>query len=151
EASEFISYNTFAGVAAFSAHTTLGNALDGFLITSSGRKNVLRTNVIAENGEDGVEISGAAKGVLVSGTIIGANWDGVDAMGNAENGIEVAGNARRVVIGGPHLTCNIIPENTISGNLGNGVAVLNDARNVKINNSFIGIDVTGAAALGNGK
>jgi hypothetical protein len=44
----------------------------------------------------------------------------------------------------------VIPQNTISDNGGNGIAVLGQAHNIAINCSFIGLDVVGAVAFGNG-
>ena len=44
-ASGTVCFNTFCGLPAFTV-TPVGNALDGFLITSTGGNNVLRTNVI---------------------------------------------------------------------------------------------------------
>ena len=75
-ASYFTTYNTFCGLAAFSDDPNLGNGQDGMLITSTGGNILIRTNVITENGDDGIEISGAASGVRVAGNIIGLNTNG---------------------------------------------------------------------------
>lgn len=150
-ASGYISFNTFAGVAAFTEVTTLGNTLDGFLITSTGGNNILRTNVISENGDDGIELSGEARGVQIVQNIIGLNTGGTIAMGNAGNGIEIGGNAHDNLIGGPQDTFSIIPINAISGNGGHGVAVIGTAHNNRINFSHIGTNLTGAGAVGNAK
>ena len=75
-ASYFTSYNTFCGLAAFETYTNLGNHGDGMLITSTGGNILIRTNVITENGNDGIEISGSASGVRVAGNIIGLNTSG---------------------------------------------------------------------------
>jgi hypothetical protein len=149
-ASFFTSYNTFCGLAAFSTDPSFGNGADGMLITSTGGNILIRTNVITENGHDGVELSGSAQGVRVTGNIIGLNTSGFSAMGNVGNGIEVDGTAHNDVIGGPQPTFNIIPENVISSNGGNGVAIDGNARAITVNNSFIGTDVTGGQLRGNG-
>ncbi len=142
-ASYFTSYNTFCGLAAFSTDPDFGNGADGMLITSTGGNILIRTNVITENGHDGVELSGAAQGVRVTGNIIGLNTSGFSAMGNVDNGVEVDGTAHGDVIGGPQPTFNVVPQNTISSNGGNGVAIDGHAHGVTVNNSFIGTDVTG--------
>jgi len=148
-ASYFVSYNTFCGLAAFVDQPLLGNGRDGMLITSSGGNNLLRTNIIARNGDDGVEISGNARDVRVTGNTIGLNYDGTVLMGNADNGVEVGGNASNIVIGGPQPTFNVIPQNTISANGNNGVAIGGTAHNVAVNNSFIGTDIAGHQERGN--
>lgn len=150
-ASGFISYNTFCGLAAFQTYTDLGNGADGMKITSSGADIFLRTNVITENGNDGIEIGGAANGVRVAGNIIGLTTNGNAPMGNKNNGVEVDGDAQNVVIGGPQLTFNIIPHNAISANGGDGVAIDGNATNIQVSFSFIGTDLLGLDALGNAK
>jgi hypothetical protein len=149
-ASFFTSYNTFCGLAAFSTDPNFGNGADGMLITSTGGNILIRTNVITENGHDGVELSGAAQGVRVTGNIIGLNTSGFSAMGNVDNGVEVDGTAHGDVIGGPQPTFNVVPQNTISFNGGNGVAIDGHAHGITVNNSFIGTDVTGGQLRGNG-
>lgn len=149
-ASHFVSYNTFCGIAAFSDNLNLGNGWDGMLITTTGGNILIRTCVISRNGNDGVEISGAARDVRVAGNIIGLNTQGIVPMGNVRNGVEVNGNAHDVLIGGPQPTFNIIPHNAISANGGNGVAVNGNAHVVTVNHSYIGTDLTGQATFGNG-
>jgi hypothetical protein len=148
-ASYFTSYNTFCGLAAFSDVTTFGNARDGMLLTTTGGNILIRTNVVTENGQDGIEIGGAAQGIRVTGNIIGLNTDGFIAMGNHDNGIEVDGTAHSDVIGGPQPTFNVIPENVISSNGGNGVAIDGRAHGITVNNSYIGTDVAGVQHRGN--
>jgi hypothetical protein len=148
-ASNFVTYNTFCGLAAFSDNLNFGNGQDGMLITSTGGNILIRTNVITRNGNDGIEIGGAASGVRVAGNIIGLNTQGNLAMGNVHNGVEVDGQAHDIVIGGPQPTFNIIPHNAISANGGNGVAITGSANNVQVSFSDIGTDLTGGGALGN--
>ena len=150
-ASYFVSYNTFCGLAAFTLNENLGNHKDGMLITSTGGNILIRTCIISENGNDGVEISGAASDVRVVGNIIGLGLDmGQDfAMGNKNNGVEVDGNAHNILIGGQQPTPNVVPQNTISSNGANGVEVDGDAHDVTVNNSYIGTSVHGDLAFGN--
>jgi parallel beta-helix repeat protein len=148
-ASFFTSYNTFCGLAAFETYTNLGNHGDGMLITSTGGNILIRTNVITENGNDGIEISGAASGVRVAGNLIGLDTQGNAAMGNKNNGVEIDGTANNNIIGGPQATFNIIPHNAISANGGNGVAIDGNAYDNQVNFSYIGTDLTGQAGFGN--
>jgi Right handed beta helix region len=150
-ASYFTSYNTFCGLAAFSTDPDFGNGADGMLLTSTGGDILIRTNVITENGQDGIEIGGAAQGIHVTGNIIGLDTNGQAAMGNVGNGVEVDGTAHNIVIGGPQPTFNVIPQNTISANGGNGIAITGAAHNITINNGFIGTNVPGLVAFGNGE
>ena len=149
KASFFVSFNSFLGVAAFSENTELGNGEDGLLITSSGGHILIRTNVISSNDDDGIEISGKAKGVQIVENIIGLNTNGEIAMGNAGNGIEVSGKAKDILIGGATDSFSIIPQNVISGNSGNGIAILGKANDIGVNASFIGTNVHGLEDLGN--
>jgi hypothetical protein len=143
-ASNFTSYNTFCGLAAFQTFTNLGNHNDGMLITSTGANILIRTNVVTENGNDGIEIGGNATGVRVAGNIIGLDTDGNVAMGNINNGVEVDGTAHGDIIGGPQPTFNIIPQNAISANGGYGVAIDGSANNITVSHSYIGTDLTGS-------
>ncbi len=148
-ASYFTSYNTFCGIAAFSDATTFGNTLDGMLITSTGGNILIRTNVVSENGDDGIDISGSARDVRVAGNIVGLNTDADLEMGNKDNGIEVSGSAQDIEIGGPQPTFNVIPHNTISANGGNGVAILGGAHNIQVSFSYIGTNIDATTAFGN--
>ncbi len=143
-ASYFTAYNTFCGVAAFQLYTNLGNHGDGMLITSTGGNNLIRTNVIGENGNDGIELSGSATGVRVAGNDVGLDSSGNVALGNHNNGIEVDGNANGDIIGGPQPTFNLIAQNAISANGANGVAVDGHAHNITVSHSYIGTDLTGS-------
>ena len=148
-ASYFVGYNTFCGIAAFDNLPLYGNTLDGFLITSIGGNNLLRTNVISRNGDDGIDVSLGARDVRLVGNIVGLNTDGVIPLGNEDNGIEVGGNAQDIVIGGPQDTFNVIPQNAISANHGHGVAIIGTAHNITISHSYIGTDIFGLGERGN--
>ena len=150
KASFFISYNTFSGVSAFGSQTNLGNGENGFFITATGGHNLLRTCVVSENLENGIEIANSAKDIDIVGNIVGLNWNGVSGMGNGGNGIEVNGNAHDILIGGPQPTFNVVPQNTISGNAGSGIDIQGSAHKITVNNSYIGTDVFGLVAVANG-
>jgi parallel beta-helix repeat protein len=149
-ASNFISFNTFSGLAAFENYTNLGNGQDGILITSSGGNILVRTNVFSGNGNDGIEVTGAARDVHISLNIVGLNTPANAALPNKNNGIEVGGNAHDIEIGGVKDFFSIAPKNIIGCNLGNGIAITGNAHNVVVNFSSIGTeapDTTGT--LGN--
>ncbi|HEX4142637.1 MAG TPA: right-handed parallel beta-helix repeat-containing protein [Pirellulales bacterium] len=148
-ASYFTTYNTFTGLAAFTDQPNLGNGRDGMLITTTGAGILIRTCIVTENGNDGIEIGGAATGVQVSGNLIGLSSDQV-SMGNKRDGIEIDGTAHNDVIGGPQPTFNVVAQNTISANAVDGVAIDGGAYDNTVNNSFIGTNLGGTAARGNG-
>ena len=147
-ASDFLSFNTFAGIGAFVNYTDLGNGQDGFLITSTGTGNVLRTNLISRNGANGVEIGQNASGVQVVQNVIGLDIQGTIALPNVGNGVKIDGTAHDNVIGGPQPTYSIAPRNVISANGGYGVAIVGSAYDNQVNFSFIGTDVYGENAIG---
>ncbi|VTU01779.1 Uncharacterized protein OS=Synechocystis sp. (strain PCC 6714) GN=D082_23580 PE=4 SV=1 [Gemmataceae bacterium] len=141
----FVSENSFVGVAAFNGNADLGNKQDGIHITSTGGNNLIRINVISGSGDDGVEISGNARGVQLVQNMIGTNTDGAFPIANRDNGVEVGGTAHDLVIGGPTAGFSIIPVQTISGNGGFGVAFVGRPRNVDLNAARIGTDSQGQA------
>lgn len=145
-ASGTVCFNTFNGLPAFT-DTAVGNALDGFLITSTGGNNVLRTNVISGNLGNGVHISGNATGVQVAENIIGMNTSGQLPLPNGANGVLIDGNANGNIIGG--LQVSVIFENTISANGGNGIAIVGNASGNQVFHSFIGTNIFGLVAFGN--
>jgi hypothetical protein len=140
-------FNTFAGIAPFEDFTNLGNSADGMLVTSTGPGNTLKTNVIAENHLNGIELSGEATGLLISQDIIGLDTDGMLALPNGGDGVLVGGDAHGNTLGG--FEQSVVPQLTISGNLGHGVAFTGTAHGNLVRNSAIGTDSTRRVALGN--
>lgn len=145
QATGFVSENSFVGVAAFNGNANLGNKQDGVHITSTGGNNLFRINVISGSGDDGVEISGNARGVQLVQNMIGTNTDGSFPIPNRDNGVEIGGTAHDIVIGGPTAGFSIIPVQTISGNGGFGVAFVGSPRNIDLNAARIGTDAQGQA------
>jgi hypothetical protein len=140
-------FNTFAGLAAFQDYSNLGNGRDGMLITSTGGNNIIRTNVVANNRLNGIELGGEASGVQITEAIIGLNTNGSIPLPNGGDGIRIAGDAHDNAIGG--LQASVIPQSTISGNLGNGIAITGTAHRNKVLHSSIGTNVLGDEAIGN--
>ncbi len=156
---DFVASNNFTGVAAFSTNASLGNGQDGWHITATGGNIVLKIgNIIAENGDDGIEVSGDAHDIQIVQDIVGLNTDGKLARPNGDNGIELGGNAHDIVIGGPQTDFSVVPTATISANLGYGIALLGNAHDNQINFVHIGTnsgglveDPTNPQSLGNQK
>ena len=147
-ASDFVSYNTFAGLAAFSDDPNFGNGNDGMLITSTGTNILLRTDVVTENGNDGIEIGGNASGVRVVGEIVGLFTTG-QPMGNKNNGLEITDNAHDNIIGGPQAAADVIPHNVFSSNGANGVAITGSAHFNVVSFGDIGTSTLGTTKRGN--
>ena len=122
-ASFFTSYNTFCGLAAFSTNPNLGNGHDGMLITSTGGNILIRTNVSPKTATTASRFPARPTASAWPATSSAWTPTATCAMGNKNNGVEVDGNAHDIIIGGPQPTFNIIPQNTISANGGNGVAI----------------------------
>ena len=93
-------------------------------------------------------ISGNAKGIDTggTGTIIQGNLIGTDAAGTSSVSNNTGINARglNILVGG--LTA--AARNIISGNLGDGISIA--GAGTKLQGNYIGTDITGALALGNG-
>lgn len=147
-ASGTVSGNTFAGTGAFNNLQGAGNQQDGIHVTTTGWGTKVFTSVLSGNVDDGIEISGNARGVVVEQTFIGLNTNvpGLQPLPNGDNGVEIGGNAHDNTIGG--LDFSFIPQNTISANGNHGVAIIGNAYRNQIFNSFIGTNVLGENPVG---
>ena len=156
KAKQFITFNTFAGLTAFGGIAP--NKKSGILISSSGGKNEVRTNVIAGNLLHGLHVTGNAKDVWIEPNIIGLDTKGTAATyqtqdgktvswGNGVDGIRVDGNASNIRITGDRKS--VIPQNTISNNNGYGIRLLDRAKQVTIDNAYLGLSSTGTTTFGN--
>ena len=115
------------------------DAAAGCLIGGASAGNVISGN--SANGVFLVDVGGGSN--LVQGNLIGTDFSGNKAVGNAMAGIyiQVPGNT----IGG--LTAGL--GNVISGNGQNGIFVSGASNNL-IEGNYIGTDITGEVAVGNG-
>ena len=145
--SGFVTFNTFGGLLAFKGAAPNGN--DGLLLTATGGNQTVRTNVFSGNKNHGIEIGGDASGVTIDPNIVGLTTKGDAILSNGGDGLHVAGTAHDNAIGGN--TKSVIPQNTFSGNGGYGVAIVGQAHDNRIFSSFVGTNVAGLAAIGNGK
>ncbi len=104
-------------------------------------------NVISDNGEWGVWISGAGvSGVVVEGNMIGTDASGTVALGNAYSGVQIDSGAVGNTIGGTAAGAG----NVISGNDEHGVVVTGNgtSQNV-IAGDRIGTNANGTAPIAN--
>jgi hypothetical protein len=117
-----------------------------------GTNDAAERNLIGGNGYGGVGINGAGtNGNIVAGDFIGTTAAGTAAIGNANRGVDIFGGAQNNRIGTNSDGVNDGAErNVIGGNGWDGVGIdgAGTSQNVVAGN-YIGIDVSGAAALGN--
>jgi len=141
----FITFNTFGGLLAFKGAAPNGN--DGLLITATGGNQLARTNVFSGNMNNGIEIGGDASGVTIGPDIVGLSTKGNSLLPNGNNGVLIDGTAHGNFIG--DYDRSVIPQNTFSGNLGYGLAIVGGAHDNQVLNNFVGVNVAGLAALSN--
>ncbi|MDJ0696270.1 right-handed parallel beta-helix repeat-containing protein [Mastigocoleus sp. MO_188.B34] len=125
----------------------LGNENEGIKIKEGASKNLIGTgdfrdrNLISGNVDDGVDIGGeGTRRNEVKGNYIGTDITGTKALGN-DDGIQIKDGSSK----------NIVAGNIVSGNLDDGIPIADPGTvdNLVINN-YIGIDISGTKALGNG-
>jgi titin len=104
-------------------------------------------NVISGNGLEGVAITGGiATDNLIIGNLIGTDFSGLSALPNGYDGVLLSSVSNNVVGG-----LSDAARNVISGNLLNGIFLAGAAASSNtVQGNFIGADITGLRALGNG-
>lgn len=133
--------------------TALGNSY-GVVVTNSGGTPPTGTviggtatgagNVISGNSQHGIDL--ALGDTTVEGNIVGLNAAGAVALPNTgTTGIYLHSSAS-AVIGGP----TAASRNIISGNSQEGIETGGTTGTVEIRNNYIGTDITGTSAVGNG-
>lgn len=158
-ASGFTTFNTFGGLYAFQGAAP--NEGNGIAIDATGGNNLIRTNVMSGNKQNGIKIFGAATGVTVDPNVVGLNTEGTAALtnppvpgfGNGGSGVLITDTASGNYIGG--YNGSVIPQNTFSGNAGYGIEIAGSAGTGSkganfIFNSVIGLSTTMLAGFGNG-
>ncbi|MCT7985319.1 DUF4347 domain-containing protein [Laspinema sp. A4] len=122
------------------------NSGDGLRI--EGANNSMGNNLISGNRADGILIGGnSANNNRVTGNLIGIDFTGNVALANGEAGVVIAQGATGNRIGG-------ITEgdrNIISGNQSTGVNIQTNSTQNLILGNFIGTNLTGRSAIGNGQ
>ena len=123
----------------------LGNAQDGITISNSSGNTIGGTatgtaNDIAGNGGAGIDLTGnSTSGTLIQGNLIGTNPSGSDSLGNSSDGVLVQNSSSSNTIGGTAAGA----ANTISNNLGSGIAIESGQGNAILSNSIVGNGVMG--------
>ena len=118
------------------------NVVGGDTIEIGGEEGAAR-NVISGNGLLGVRIDSDSTNVQVHGNLIGTDKTGTVSLKNIKSGIAVSGTNHQI---GNSIAGS---QNLISGNGGAGISVRSPATGIKIQNNFIGTDLSGMSALGN--
>ncbi len=125
----------------------LGNTFDGIAFDGAPN-NLVSRNVISGNGFNGISVystGGDASRNRIQGNIIGLNAAGTAALANDMNGISIEDTSNMVIGGTTAATRNII-----SGNAYSGIFICHCAGGITIQGNYIGTDVTGNVAIGNG-
>ncbi len=115
------------------------NGVDSVTIggTVSGARNIIAQN----SAGDGIALNGS--NCVIQGNFVGTDVTGTKAIGNNQ-GISVSGSNN--LIGG----MTAAARNVISGNRNRGVGIGGTNSGNLVQGNYIGVDVTGTKALGNG-
>jgi hypothetical protein len=138
------------GVGVFLLNGTQGNRIgtDG-----DGVNDAAERNIIAANAYQGIAILGAGTDDnIVAGNYIGTDATGKRALGNGNNGVWMLQGAASNRVGTNGTDRDVKGErNVISGNTFSGVGLSDTGTTANlVAGNFIGTDVTGTKALGNG-
>ena len=120
-----------------------GNTIGG---TSSSQRNVIRNGAQNGIGACGPNGGSAATGNQILGNYVGVNNAGSEAAQNNFGGIFLCYGASGNTIGGSTASAR----NVISGHWNPGVRLMGAGPNNVIEGNYIGLDVTGSFAIGNG-
>ena len=124
---------------------SLAGEVEGIPVHSAD--NVVRGLVINRTYYAGIGIhTSAATDNIIAGNYIGLDKTGTFNLGTSNSGIYISGGARRNTIGGAQSS----DRNVISGNQYSGIATSEDSDSNVIVNNFVGTDVSGTIAFGNG-
>lgn len=129
----------------------VSNTVDGVRIADGASGNSIGSaaaslpNVIAFNGDDGVEITNAASDNTVVNNHIGTNEAGTSAWANGGYGVRISGDAMANTIGlaGRNGEGNLISGNALGGVLISGSGTSGNV----VQNNHIGTNAAGTAAL----
>ncbi len=129
--------NTMCGIAV--AETASNNTIGG---TTAAARNVI------SGGASGVDLSNPGTiNNVVEGDYIGTDVTGTVAIGNSNVGVYLVNGASDNTVGGTTAAARDV----ISGNVGNGVCLDGSGTTGNlVEGDYIGTDVTGSRALGNG-
>ncbi len=102
-------------------------------------------NVISGNAQLGINFGAGCSNVVIINNKVGLNATGTGAIPNDQNGISIT-NASGLRMGGT----SINERNYISGNSQNGILIANNSSDINIIGNYIGTDINGTTAIGNG-
>ncbi len=147
--------------AAGTAAITDGEYGDGVQIHDGATNNTIGGTIVGAGNVisgslfgDGVEISDAGTtGNVVQGNFIGTDFSGTMPIGNGAAGVNIHDGAQFNLIGadGSDATADALARNIISGNSQEGVRITDSGTSFNVvAGNYIGADVTGEFALGNG-
>jgi hypothetical protein len=109
-----------------------------------GSSTTAAGNLISGNTQQGLYLNGTG-GNLAQGNFIGTDVTGTKALGNGGDGVVILESGD--TIGGTTAGAR----NLISGNAGNGITLLGTSGNNVVENNYIGTNLSGTIALGNGQ
>ncbi len=111
-------------------------------ISLQAGSSTIRGLVIQNFGDDGIEVE------IAGGNTIVGNYIGTDVTGALDrgNGYSMSVKSSNNVIGGT----TAADRNVIAGNVNWGIGIYNSASGNQVEGNYIGVDTSGATALGNG-
>ncbi|MGB1205471.1 MAG: beta strand repeat-containing protein [Chitinophagales bacterium] len=127
---------------------TLSNADHGIWINNANNITIggtisAESNLISGNNNNGIYASNLSENINILANKIGTNIIGSSALANGNSGIAID-NSNEITIGG-----SIAAANLISGNLQNGIYLLNNSSNNNIYYNKIGTDDNAFAPIAN--
>ena len=128
----------------------LPNAGDGVTVSGAPANTIGGTsagagNLLSGNSQCGVALNGAgAVNNFVQGNYIGTDASGRLALGNTFSGVTVFGG-RTNLIGGT----SVAARNVLAANKQSGIYITTNSVGNLVQGNYVGVDVTGATALGN--
>ncbi|MEL7035518.1 MAG: DUF4347 domain-containing protein [Cyanobacteria bacterium J06592_8] len=117
--------------------TAIANQNNGLEI--NGVNNTIEGNTISGNTANGLVLTNGSNASQVLGNTIGTSRAGDAAVGNGVNGLILDGITETNIVG-----------NLVSGNIGNGVSLLNASSGNTIQSNTIGVTAAGDVGIGNG-
>ncbi len=111
-----------------------GSSLDSLAIVNAG----------------GAGVTLSASSVTLQGNYVGLFANGETVAGNGGDGVKINASSQGDLIGQVNPSTSFVLSNVISGNGGNGIEIAG-SKNNRVAMNFIGTDVSGTVALGNGQ
>jgi parallel beta-helix repeat protein len=139
QAGTAIRANSQDGITSDVAGTTIGG-------TAAGLRNL-----VSGNSGNGITLGSHVSGAVVEGNYVGLGADGATVLGNLGDGVR--SSATNATIGGSTTTPGAAPGNVISGNAGNGIALLKVSQGASptalVVGNIIGLNQAGTAIRAN--